>query len=451
MELEKTTLYHEVIDTFFNDQHPGDVRYEAALYTDTEGTSVPIFDVEMISTQKDYLNNTADEIGMQIRLSFGNYAINVYPYRTTLRVGLKQITTTVLTSTDDNTVPPVEKFYCAVLIEEYPALTQMQGMVAKDIHSLDQLGMFTLKLQLFDIQVQRLRATQVGDNYRQVPVQALIQGALAKSLAQVKPDPTAASYSVDVQPVDNTIIREQIPVKHGVNVLDLPNWLQNKIGVYASGLGSYIDNQCWYVYRLYDTTRFNQSKRTLSIYVLPPNRFPEIEKTYSAKDDGTLSILSIGRVDFRGDNDIGYISKGNGVRYAPADVIDQFTVNGDGKAVASGQNNTRQFLSQQRGDGLIQAPVKAAVFTANPFTSYSELAQRKGGMVRLQWRNSKASLLTPGMPVRIIYYDKDDTKQTFGVLLAASEMAIKAGGVKSDKYTTNAMLQIFANLEDQTQ
>jgi hypothetical protein len=216
--------------------------------------------------------------------------------------------------------------------------------------------------------------------------------------------------------------------------------------VYNSGLGSYIQGNNWYIFSLYDTSRFHEAKKTLTVFVLPKKKFPEVERTYRIKGDSTV-IITTTETDFRGDNDIQFVTQGAGVRFTEASkVMEDFGTSSGNKTTVERKKNNNEFMFVGREDGINFAPVTQDRVTSNPFQHYTDLAARRGGLFKMNWENSNPNLIFPGMMVRIVYLDHDVMKDAYGVVLAGIHRVVKVGEMNTIKHSCNSQLYVFTNL-----
>jgi len=446
MELENSPLYTEVMDVFDKCDRNTQVFYEATLLLNTQGDTYDPMEVVSYMTQRDYADNFADETSLTLKIPLGKYAYKVYPNRTTLKVSLRRISLNEQGGKDLE-APIQTALYSAVLIEEGAAVSELQGNEAKSEQALDLLGLMDVKFQLFDQCLERVRVVQVGGIYRKTTVTDLLKGLLTQVTKAIKVNNQQAVDTLEMTPANNANTREQMVIPQGVNVVDVPGFIQQKYGIYDADIGSYVQDKCWYLYPLFNTGRFKDVKKTLTIYILPPRKFPEIERSYRSSSD-SVAILSVTQTDFRGDNDINYIVSGNGVRYTDAGIImEDFSKTEGNKTTAKRNTNNNEYISQTQGNELKYAPVSEARITSNPFTEFSKLARRKGGMLKVQWINSDPGLVIPGMCTRIVYMVGETLQQAYGVLLGGTHICVKVGGVGVEKHTTNSMLYFFSNLD----
>lgn len=445
MELIYTPLYQEVLDVLSNCPKQSQFYYDIIFILDNNGDRVytPI-SLDSITIRRDYINNFSDEISATCKIPLGQYAFNIYPNRVQLRATLTRYKLTSDGKIDEDIAPSTQT-YLVVLVEDKGAITQMQGAETKSIEALDLVDILSVKFQLFDVGMMKLRAIQVAGIYRDMAVEQIIRSNVCMYAKEV------GIGTFDIEEADNKKPRVQTLVPTNTRLVDLPGYLQKKYGVYNSDLGTYIQNNIWYIFPIYDTGRFKDQKRTLTIYIIPQNKFPESDATYREYQD-SIVIIATSKVDFRGDNDINYIIDGNGARYVDeSKVLGEYSKSEGNKTTIERATNTNEFTSSQRGDGLTQAPVIDQVFSANPFAQFSNLAKRKGGMLKVVWENSLPSLLTPGMSVRVVYFDKEELQEAYGVLIKVSHITFKPGDMNTKKHVNNSQLALFTNLRVQDQ
>ena len=451
LEVEKTPLYYELLDVMANCDKKSQIAWVAIIHLDDAGTLYYPTQVTDITLRRDYVDGFADEVCVTCSIPLGKFARQVYPNRSHLQMTLQKWPIKEnSTEIDWDAVIETEKF-SATLIEEGPAVAQIQGQETKDEYALDLVSILEVRFQIFNKAVERIRITTVGGIYRHVTVKNLMLTLMTDIATRIKVDNRRVIEGVDMIPTNNESMYEQMVLTTGLRISDLPFYLQKRYGVYSAGLGAYIQNKHWYVYSLYDTNRFTKTLRTLTIYILPKRKYPEIERTYRVKKN-SVSILCISNSDFRGDNEISYTIQGNGVRFTEAEnVMDGFGKSGGNKMIVSRKKNNNEFSAVIKEDGVNFAPVTDRRITANPFVHFTELAAKKGGILRLNWENSDPQLVEPGMVTRIVYFDDDVLKEAYANVLGLVHMSVKVGDHQTKKHTQQSQIVLFTNLKKANQ
>lgn len=450
-EFHSTPLQQDLEDVLANCNKDAQVTYRAVIHYDDQGGTVDAYVVNSITDDRDYLNNYAAEIGVEVEVGIGKYAKRIYPNRTQLQVTLTRLTLKEgSTAVDMDRIPESERF-TAVLVEDRSAPTQMQGSEVKSEESLDLLGTIPLKFQLFSKAVEKLRVAQCGGIARQVKVAELVKTTISRAAESTQLNDNQKLLGVTMLEASNQETLEQIVIPHGTLVVNLPGIIQQRYGVYNAGLGTFIHNRQWYIYPTYDTSLFAKQTKTVTVYILPKRKFPEIERTYRVKDD-SIAILVTSDVDFRGDNDINYVQSGNGARFLDASTVLDGFVDGKGnKGVISRNKTSVEMVANKRADKINYAPVSKRDISSNFCVQYTELAAKRGGLLQLHWINSDPKLILPGQCVRIVYFDQEVMKEAYGVIHRAQHILSKVGSWTMDKHVQATKLNIFTNLKTRDQ
>ena len=139
------------------------------------------------------------------------------------------------------------------------------------------------------------------------------------------------------------------------------------------------------------------------------------------------------------------VAQGNGLRFSDASTLMDGTTTADNKTSISRDANNTEFTSGVAINGVDHAPVLGDRITANPFAAYSMMAARVGGGMVLVWSNSDHTLLTPGMPAKIVYDVDGVTTSIYGVLHGVTHISSKAGGYGSSRFKNVSRVTLFAN------
>ena len=250
---------------------------------------------------------------------------------------------------------------------------------------------------------------------------------------------------MDIVPPNNKAIREHIHIPQRTKLYDLCNHFQNTIGVYNAGLGTYVHKNKWYVYPLFDTTRFYSTKQTVTILVLPQNKMPQLPRTYRTIGNSTMIVIT-SDTKFRDDASQNFAKFGSGMRLARADnLLQSPTTKSGNKAVVNKGDNIYEFRIDELPTGANHYEVPEDNITSNPYKHYSALLNRKGGSFRATWENSNPNILIPGMPIKICYFDEDKTKEIYATLIGAEHVSIKTGDMGTKRHIVNTLLHLFVN------
>jgi hypothetical protein len=441
LEFEETPLGAEVQKILKNGATSTNYTWEVTVHT-PEKNLKPL-NAMSINFIRDYSGGFGDEITISTLFGRGTFAHQILPFREKLEVTLKRIPTNEAVDTENAEGDIQAERFTALLVGDFVSPSLGQGREAKDEFSLNAAGIEDIHFQLQDKACEQLRVLMAGGIGRKTNVQNYLTTIIARDTANLKVNGERALKGVDMIDADNKDVKEQIVVTQGTRLVDLADFIQKRVGVYNSGLGSYIQNGYWYIFPLYDTTEFNRRVKTLTMLVVPENKMSNVERTFRT-EAGSTTILVTGKTAFRDDAGSNYQNYGNGVRFAHAGkLMDANSATADNKTkVTRGQNNG-EFVTDE--STLKYAPVASNRITANPFPSLSLQASKRGGMFRAIWQNSDHSLVYPGMVVKIVYSEDDAMKDVYGIVHGLIHVSHKPGGLTSPRYTNQSVIDVFVN------
>jgi hypothetical protein len=451
-DIEKTPLYLEMIEVLTKCDKDSHAHWRCMIHIDDQGGLLTPMNLLQIALERDYAGSSADKVSIKAVITAGEYAKVLYPNRNQLQVTLMRIPLLENSTVEDFDRPIGTERYSAVLVEKGPAITQLQGGEIKDKFSLDTtMGLLEVTLQLYNKFDEKARVTLVGGIYRTTTVSDIMLSTLTSVSKSIKVEFDKTFLGVDLWPANNQQKLDQVVVTHGLHLFDLPGYLQKVHGVYSAGLGSYVQNRIWYIFPLFETARFFKSKRTLSIYILPKRKFPEIERTYRVIGDDVMIICTTSS-DFRADSNVSYLQTGNATRFTEATgMVDRFGATKGNKYIVNRKKNNYEFSTGDTGSEVDYAPVADRKITANPFVYFTEQAMKNGGILNIGWENSKPSLIEPGMATRIVYFDEEEMKEAFGTVIGGNHMVAKVGEMNMPKHTSISKLILFTNLKEKKQ
>lgn len=447
MEITYTPLYREAMSIVSDGETNSNIGWRAIVHIVSENKTYIPLQVIAVNIRCDFIKAYTDEITCTLLIPLGKYSRLIYPHRTNLEITL---TKTPLKESSEDMQYDAElesERYSAVLIDGDKSPTVGQGRETNDEASLDLMDILPVSFQLTNKSMEKIRMVSVGLSARNTTVKSTIRTLLTKETQSIKVDNKRVLEGVDIVEPNNQNVRDHILLPQGIKIFDVCDYIQKNIGVYNSGIGSYIRNRTWYVFPLYDTTRFNECKQTLSVLILPRTKFPQLERTYRKKAN-SLTVLITSETGFKDDSGTQYLNYGNGARFADANnFMEGFNETRDNATLVARAKNVNEIKIEDRPDKVNNVNVTQNKITANPYHEYSQLIARKGGVFKATWENSEPSLLMPGMVTRISYYDEGEVKEIYATLLGAEHSSIRMGDFGSQKHTVNSLLYFFVNLK----
>jgi len=428
MEFQHTLIYKE----FNAIRALGDTgaKWSYSVVLTGDGIVIPIFAVQKVLINADFTSNFRDEIAIDLIITEGNYLFKLYPNRRKLKLSVIRTPITEDTSTVKyNRETLVDKFN-AYLSDaggiEDPAVVNGGGYWSTASEA-DIAGVRRIRLEVIDPAALAVQGWSVGINFRKNTLLQALHGLIDYFGAEATQTVGRKLLGSHIVPPKNTRVYNQIPIRQATPLIEAPDILHEQIGVYSAGFTHYLQGRYWYVFPLYDVNRFSETKRTITVYNIPPDKLPHIERTFR-KLGNALSVLSTGLVVNNDDTEFSQINKGNGVRYADASLImDSQVILNNGKATIDPSKTVNEFISESRADGFQQVKTSTR-FTANQFYQMSQIASRMVQVYRVVWENSDPSLLYPGMPCRIIQM-RDNQQETYEGVLAGARHELVADDI----------------------
>lgn len=449
MEITDTPLYTEAMRVIRNGQSNSSVGWRATIHLVGQNKTYTPLQVNVVNIRADYVKGFADEVSITVTMPLGKYARQIYPNRTNLEISLTKLPLGERGDGYRRNSELESERYSAYLIDGDKSPTVGQGRETITEYALDLMDILQVSFQLTNKSVEKIRTVTIGGTFRNTTVKDTILAVLTKESQNIKVDNKRVLEGVDIIEPKNITKRDHILIPQGVKLFDLCDYIQNNIGVYNAGIGSYINAKTWHVYPIFDTTRFNESKLTLNILILPKNKLPQLERTYMKKAN-SLTVLITSDTSFKDDAGSNYLNEGNSLKFADANkFMTDLVQTVDNATMMSRAKNINEFKIEDRPDGVNHTTVSQSKITANPYKEYSKMLNRKGGYFKAAWENSDPTLLVPGMVTRLCYFDETSIKEIYGVLLGAEHVSVKTGDFGSSRHMVNSLLHFFVNLKQE--
>ena len=441
MEIEDTPLWTEARKILDGPATSANYGWQAFVHTSDE-TLVPL-NLPSVNFIRSYHDCFGDEITVTMTFGLGTFARRIFPNREHLEITLKKVPLVENKDEHDSDGAIQAERFSAVLIGKFISPSVGQGMESNDEDALNITQLIDVNFQLQDKASEQLRVILTGGIARGSNVQSILTTLITNQTADVKVDGERALKGVDMVAPDNKDVKEQIVITQGTRLIDLADYIQKRVGVYNAGIGSYIQSRYWYIFPLYDTSDFNRRTKTLTILVLPERKLSNVERTFKT-EAGITTILVTGKTDFKDDAGSNYLNYGNGVRFADAaKQMDKNITAAQNKLRLVRKKTNSEFISEK--SPLQYAPVASNRITANPFPNLTLQAAKRGGLFQAVWQNADHSLIFPGMVARIVYSDKGEISELYGIVQSVKMISHKPAGMTSSVFKNQAILDVFVN------
>lgn len=418
-QIEQTPLWLEIKTVINSGKKPVKYTYKGMLHTEKEDN--PILRISSIDIQRDYVNNIGDRIVIEFKMALGDYVSRLYPFRANLEFSLKKI---LLHESggyrDSESDIYIEKYKAVFLPEENPHVAAT-GLEMYDTSTLNNVDLVTVKLDLLNRSLEPLRIKMVSGVFRNVTQKQIIHSLMMGESNKVKVEGKPAIDGISIVEPNNTKVNPHVVINSGLRLTNLPSYLQDSMnGVYTAGIGTYLQTfnkqKLWFVYPLFNTTRFDENVDKVIFYSLPAERLAGIDRTYN-KDGSVTKILVTASRKYKDNADNDHINYGVGFKMSNASSFMkkpvELTENGP---VGSRTKLNYEVANQERKDGLNFTPVADNAISSNPFTEYSKVLARNVARIDLVWENADPDMIYPGMPCKYIFLIKDKPVELKGII-----------------------------------
>lgn len=438
-------LFKEIDQIIGGGAKPVHFTWKAELYADD--IKVDVYKTLFINISGDYASDWQDLITAGFKILPSIYMKQVYPNRMKLAVHLTRIPLSETTQQETTTSRMTQKLKCYLVNPVNLMENQNIDMVNDD--KLDMTGLMDLQVQLADPFADAVRLHLLGMNFRsQSPANAL-SCAVVEAMRLNTKFYEGNEVSFDMLEPDNRRARETICLPHGMRVEDLPHHLQDKEGgIYNAGIRMFYQRGCFYVWPKYYLGGKSEDRKILTIFNLPENLFPGVERTYR-ETDYQLIVISTGKSQHLDRTDEIDLNVGNGIRFTDANSILESMIHVENnKAIARRGVANTELLDGDSGRGLNFAPVLSKRITANPFAAVSTIAARKGILEQFVWENACPYLAFPGMECKVITFRNGKFYERSGSLVGAEyHMSPYNDNLASNRLIINAGLSVFTSRE----
>lgn len=415
MEVVSTSVYAEMMNIFSTPA--AGKEFDPAVTFHLPNESLEIDQVYGIQVSRDYVEQFGDQIVLTIGVGIATFTQKILPVKRNIEVELILYPLVNGTREQDPEKPVQAARYRGVILDTDDYDIKAGNELTTDIYKGDQSERKAIRLQLLDPILNEARAERVAGIYAG-NMEDIIRGLMSPNFANRTQHETSVK-GVEIVTPDNPTKFTQMLIPPTL-LVDLPDYLQKRYGIYKNNVGVYLQHDLWWVWSLYDTDRFDTADKTATVIVVDQNTMPVSDNSFLIEDDD-IYILSTGDVHHQDKSEHRLLEFGNGVRYQDTDnLIDTYSKTVSGRTTITRSENVREYVLEGREDGFNF--LNHSGLTTNHLDEVSKINVRRGGLVRLPWESSDPTLLYPGMGFRVIYRSKDDVKVLKAILVGSHSL-----------------------------
>ena len=441
--LDGSPITEELIKISHSRQGLIKYAYSALIHIVEKDLAYQPIKVLGIDIERDYEHNLADVINCELAVSPGTWSDYIMPFVENLEISI------IAEPTNFRAPISVSRYkaYCKTLINFRKTDSRLQNV---NTETIDRMDIIRVEFQLVPLLMEKLLPLQIGTNVVNSNVTDALSSLLMGEASKLQGlDNADMLKGVDMVKADNETIYDNIPIPHGVKLLDLPLYLQkNLYGVYKQGMGHYIQTGMWYIYPKSRTKRNDDKTRFINIFVSPKDFLKYTENTWT-KEGNDLYIIAALEGDSKDiSTSANTLNKGNGIRVLNPDLqtTDESVKVAGNKAIISRANNVSEVILNESKNGVVNAPFILNQKDTNIYEQVSQVEARDGKLIGLVWHNSQADLVKPGSVVRVHYTDSNMNQQVMleGVVIKAHHyIHATSGSVVSTQYSSVSALFVF--------
>ncbi|AEH03530.1 virion structural protein [Pseudomonas phage PhiPA3] len=448
MSVDKTLLMREVNNVIQSGDGHYNFRMEIKILANKKWiTPVRLDHYRLV---RDYSSGqVGDDRTVEFLMNYGDFAYDILPYRDNLIVEYTEVPLREVNSARDWDKRSTTKRYRGILNmsgQSNPALSSKNSLL-QSREALNQISMIPIQMQLVDELTYRVMMASYGNTFVNMTTKDMVIASHHEVFAALGGTDDQRLLGWDIADGWNPDVHYQIGLPDGIRLADIPRFLQNdEGGIYPTGMGRYIQNQIFYMYPLFDTTRFNKKTRVLNLINIPSDRYEGAEKTYKSTDRH-VTVIATGNASSLDDGLATVLQQGNGVRFGNANnLLTDQAVTKDNKMLMDRASNLYEVNIGNLQTGFNNTRWANERVTANPYKQYSIMAQRQGQQLDLEWVNGNPDELYPGMPVKFFTISGDTVKIYHGTLLGVGEQrtASDASPVVN-RHVSKCQLSVFVN------
>lgn len=439
---DSSTVWLEVQEIIKNSTGAKMFNFKGILHTEKE--DIAVWDLNPMITERDYLNNVGDTKIVRFKVPLGDYINRVHPFRDNLEFTLRRTPVKEINRKMKSDVQVVR--WKAIFNPKNNPPVGASDLQTLPLDDLNRVDLVEVQIELCSRAFEPFRIKTTKACFRNQDVNTYLNAILGYESKQVLVDGKPCLDALNIVPPDNGEVVPHITVPVGTRVVNLPTFLQEELGVYNRGVGTFFQiyrgKKTLFVYPTYDTERFKGNEPRACFYAVPQEKLPQMDRTYH-EDGDILKIAVTAQRTYTDSAEINMMNKGNGFRMAEARSFMKKPVSmtNDGPLGNRAQVN-HELVIKNRKDGLDYAPVVQGGPSSNPYKQKSKIWQNMLGQIDLVWENADEELIYPGMPCRYVYLSQGKAVSVYGTILFVHGLTTRVEKNNAQAYRTTLRLSL---------
>lgn len=416
MALENTSLMQEVRAIMLEGPAPVHYYWKAEILANEE--IIEPYKVLSIDIIRDYAGSYADAIFVEVAIGSGTFAHMVQPFKDNLQITLTRTPLTESTQDTDLSVDIEAQTMRATLNQDTSPVMEGNTIHSQSKEMGDLSDIEFVKFQLVDLALEQVRMQSVGGVFRDTTAADVLKYMMTDVSKKIEVDEEHEIEGVDMYEASNKEPQKHIILNHGMRFTDVPGYLQEKCnGIYNAGLGYYLQKKHWFVYPLFDMTRYEKSLKGLTLINVPKNRMAGADRTFRRTDNQIIALVT-GAVRHNDDSEKLQLNDGNGTRFTDArKVMESFGETKDNRTVVLRATNNNEYIGAERKNKFNNVQQSRSKITSNNFSELSRMARLSIAHLQCTWENSDPGAITPGMPVKYMYTVGNEVIEVHGTVI----------------------------------
>lgn len=356
---------------------------------------------------RDYAGKVTDNINISMMMGLGEFNSIIKPNRDMLQI-------TIYVNYNGKVYE--DRFKAIVLTDH------VDDMKNYDDSFKDKMAMLEITFQCISLNYALVKNMTSSGVISSTKLDDIIRHHMLKQLENLEIDSRKSKPLVDITPIHNTRLYNNVVINDRITLLDIPSHLQAKYGLYNGGIGTYLyknnkDDLVLSVFSLYNSDCVPKLRR-LVIYI-PDNDNPAtvINKTVLLDNDELKIIVNarvkeIGRTD-----DLADFDYGSGFATVNSNqVMDRVATKSGSKLSTS---SDRYIDSQKTSSKNNMTSIKVLDNNDNLYAVRTINLLNKSHVKSMQWNFSRPDYLIPGMGVDIVRNYNGKIIREKGVLISS--------------------------------